>query len=251
MSDSLILTRKEAGVLTITLNRPQKRNALTHAMYQSMVEALREGDRDPEVRVLALTGAGTTFTAGNDLGDFLEHPPAGEDSAVFAFLLTLVRLEKPLVVAVSGNAVGVGVTMLLHCDYVLAAESARFTAPFVNLGLCPEGGSSLLLPQNAGFALASEILMFGEPFDAATALRAGLVNRVVPDGQLAEVFAERTRALAEKPPESLRITKRLLRAPQRAAIENTIRQEGEKFMERLGSAEAQEALTRFFERKKS
>jgi enoyl-CoA hydratase/carnithine racemase len=249
MSENLLIQNEE-GVRTLTFNRPQKKNAFTHAMYEAATEALLQAGMDPSVRVVVLTGAGGTFTAGNDIGDFLENPPAGEDSAVFRFLRTLVNHDKPVVAAVDGSAVGIGTTMLLHCDYVVATERARFVMPFINLGVCPEGASSLLLPRNAGMALASELLMFGDPFDAATALRAGFVSRVVPEAQLQEVTTERARALASKPLEALKVTKRLLREPLRAEVNHVLRREGAEFLKRLNSDEAREALIAFMNRKK-
>jgi enoyl-CoA hydratase/carnithine racemase len=249
MPDTL-LTKLEAGVLTLTFNRPQKKNAFTAEMYEALTTALSEADADEAVRVVVLTGAGGAFTAGNDLGDFLENPPKDESSPVFRFLQVLTHLTRPVLAAVDGAAVGIGTTMLLHCDYVVASERARFSMPFINLGLCPEAASSLLLPRIAGLALASELLMFGEPFDAATALRAGLLNRVVPEAELAAVAAERAAALAAKPVESLRLTKRLLREPLRAAVDEALSREGAHFIARLGSQEALEAFTAFLSRRK-
>jgi enoyl-CoA hydratase/carnithine racemase len=248
MSETL-LTQDAEGVRTLTFNRPEKKNAFTHAMYEAAVEALYRASLDAAVRVVVLTGAGGTFTAGNDIGDFLEQPPTGENSSVFRFLRALVNYDKPVVAAVDGPAVGIGTTMLLHCDYVVASERARFVMPFINLGVCPEGGSSLLIPRNAGMALASELLMFGDPFDAATALRAGFVNRVVPDAQLQEVAAERARTLASKPVEALKVTKRLLREPVRAEVNAALHREGAEFIKRLNSDEAREAFMAFMSRK--
>ncbi|MFY0583031.1 enoyl-CoA hydratase [Cystobacter fuscus] len=249
MSDTL-LSHLEAGVLTLTFNRPQKKNAFTAEMYSLAAQALRDADANDAVRVVVLAGAGGTFTAGNDLKDFLENPPTGEDSPVFRFLHTLAHFTRPVVARVEGVAVGIGTTLLLHCDYVAASERAVFSMPFVNLGLCPEGASSLLLPRLAGMALASELLMFGEPFDAATALRAGLVNRVVPDAELEALVKSRAAALASRPVESVRLTKKLLREPLRAAVDETLSREGALFMQRLASAEAREALNAFLSKKK-
>lgn len=249
MSDTL-LKNLDAGVLTLTFHRPDKKNAFTHAMYTEATEALLAADRDDAVRVVVLTGAGAAFTAGNDLGDFLANPPTGEDSPVFRYLHTLVELSKPVVASVDGAAVGIGTTMLLHCDFVLASERARFSMPFVNLGLCPEGASSVLLPRLAGGVLAAELLMFGEPFDAATALRAGIINRVVPAEKLAEATTERARALASRPLEALKVTKRLLREPLRAEVTAALSREGAEFVKRLSSPEAHEAFTAFLSRRK-
>ncbi len=250
MSDTL-LTKLEAGVLTLTFNRPQKKNAFTLAMYDAATVALQQADFNDAVRVVVLTGAGGTFTAGNDLGDFLQSPPTGEDSPVFRFLRALVHQPQPVIASVEGAAVGIGTTMLLHCDYVVATQQTRFSMPFVNLGLSPEGASSVLLPRVAGMALASELLMFGEPFDAAMALRAGIINQVVPDAEaLAAHTAERAAALAAKPQESLRLTKQLLRDPIRAFVDQALSREGAHFLERLASDEAREAFTAFFAKKK-
>ena len=249
MSDTL-LTRTDAGVLHVTFNRPEKKNAFTHAMYTRAAEALEAAATDASVRTVLLQGAGGSFTAGNDLGDFLENPPTGEDSAVFRFLRALIALDKPVVAAVDGAAVGIGTTMLLHCDYVVASERARFALPFVNLGLVPEAASSLLLPRVAGLALASELLLFGEPFDAATALRAGVVNRVLAPEALAVHALERAQALAQKPAQALQLSKRLLRAPLREAVGEALRREGAEFVQRLGSDEAREAFMSFMSRKK-
>ena len=249
MSDTL-LSHLEAGVLTLTFNRAQKKNAFTGEMYDAAARALLDADQNDAVRVVVLTGAAGAFTAGNDLKDFLEHPPTGEDSPVFRFLRALAHHSRPVVAGVDGVAVGIGTTLLLHCDYVAASERAVFSMPFVNLGLCPEGASSVLLPRVAGMALASELLMFGEPFDAPTALRAGIVNQVVPEASLAEVVQKRAAALAAKPLESLRLTKRLLREPVRATVDEALSREGAHFIQRLGSAEAREAFNAFLSKKK-
>ncbi|RKH39954.1 enoyl-CoA hydratase [Corallococcus sicarius] len=247
MSDTL-LTQLDAGVFSVTFNRPEKKNAFTHAMYEAATAALQEADRRDDVRVVLLSGAGGAFTAGNDIGDFVEHPPAGEDSAVFRYLRALSSMEKPVLAAVEGAAVGIGTTMLLHCDYVVAGEKARFSMPFVNLGLCAEGASSLLLPRMAGFALASELLMFGDPFNAETALRAGIINKAVPEAQLKEVATERARSLAARPMEALKVTKRLIRGPLREQVQETLKREGVEFIQRLHSDEAREALMSFMTR---
>ena len=247
MSDTL-LTQLDAGVFSVTFNRPEKKNAFTHAMYEAATAALQEADRRDDVRVVLLSGAGGAFTAGNDIGDFVEHPPAGEDSAVFRYLRALSSMEKPVLASVEGAAVGIGTTMLLHCDYVVAGEKARFSMPFVNLGLCAEGASSLLLPRMAGFALASELLMFGDPFSAETALRAGIINKAVPEAQLKEVATERAQSLAARPMEALKVTKRLIRGPLREQVQETLKREGVEFIQRLHSDEAREALMSFMTR---
>ena len=175
-----ILTEREGGVLRIQFNRAEKKNAITAAMYQALAHALRDAERDNAVRVALLHGAPDAFTAGNDLQDFLASPPRSNDAPGFQFLRAIHDFPKPLIAAVSGLAVGVGTTMLLHCDLVYCAPGTLFSLPFVNLGLCPEAGSSFLLPRLAGYQKAAELLMLGEPFSAETAKEIGLVNAIVP-----------------------------------------------------------------------
>lgn len=249
MSD-LIQSRQEGAVRTLAIHRPEKKNAFTHGMYSALAEALAAADADASVSVVVLTGQEGMFTAGNDLQDFLAHPPTGQQSPVWRFLHQIAGQQKPVLAAVDGVAVGIGTTLLLHCDAVYASDRARFSMPFVNLGLCPEGASSLLLPRVAGMARASEWLLFGEPFDAQAALQGGLVNRVVPAADLQRVVAERAAALAERPLASLMLTKKLLREPLRASVTETFSREGAAFMERLASPEAKEAFSAFLERRK-
>ena len=235
---------------TLLFNRPTKKNALTVAMYATLAERLDEAASLPDVRVVVLTGAGDAFTAGNDLGDFMAHPSMDGDHHVVKFLKALVRFPKPIVAGVNGVAIGIGTTMLLHCDLVLAAKSAQFQLPFVKLGLSPEGGSSLLLPRLAGFQRASELLLWGERFDAATAYRVGLANDVFPDAELAGQVTARIDKLLELPPEAVMAAKELLRRPLREELERTMIHESVVFGQRLGSAEATEAFTAFFEKRK-
>jgi enoyl-CoA hydratase/carnithine racemase len=249
MSETSILSHVDQGILTLTFNRPQRKNALTPAMYTELVERLRAADQDPEVRVIVVTGSADAFTSGNDLGDFMNTPPAGADSPVFQLLLTLVDLEKPLIAAVNGVAVGIGVTMLLHCDLVYAADSARFQLPFVNLGLVPEGGSSTMLPAIMGHARAAELLMLGEKFSAQEADRVGLVTRLYPSSELAERVRERALVLAGKPMASIKHAKKLMRDPNREALKETLVREAAIFLERLTSPAAAEAFTAFFEKR--
>jgi enoyl-CoA hydratase/carnithine racemase len=248
MSD--ILLDRQGAVERIQINRPAKRNAFTTAMYADMAAALSAAGADPAVRVVVLTGAGGFFSAGNDVEDFLRNPPAGADSPVWRFLQTLAGMEKPLVAAVEGPAVGIGTTLLLHCDIVLASKTARFQLPFVDLGLVPEAGSSLLLPALAGYHKAAELLLLGAPFDAEAAERIGLVSRVVLPAELVEGAMALAEALALKPPASLRLTKRLLRRHTHARLAETMQEEGRLFTERLASPEAREALTAFLEKRK-
>ena len=237
-------------VTTIRLDRPDKKNAITIEMYAALGAALEAAAGDAAVRAVVLAGSRDCFTAGNDLGDFMAHPSMDADHHVVKFLRALVRFPKPIVAAVNGVAIGIGTTMLLHCDLVLAANSARFQLPFVKLGLSPEGGSSLLLPRLAGFQRASELLIWGEPFDAATAYRLGLANDVYSEAELGRQVAARIEKLLELPPQAVMAAKELLRRPQREEIERTMIHESVVFGQRLGSAEATEAFTAFFEKRK-
>lgn len=250
MSDDVLITTA-GGVRTITFNRPARKNALTVAMYTAAVEALQSARTDASVRVVLFTGTGDSFTSGNDVRDFMDTPPTGEDSPVFQFLLALAACEKPIVVAVNGTAVGIGVTMLLHADIVYVADTATLRMPFTTLGVCVEGGASLLLPRMAGHARAAELLLFGEAFDARTALEVGLCARVVPAAELGAFAAERARILAqERPLGSLLVTKRLMKVATAERVSKVLVDEAAEFMVRLGSDEAREAFTAFFEKRK-
>lgn len=246
---SSIFTTNEAGVFRFQINRPDKKNALTLAMYDALTEGLSTAEADPAVRVILFTGTNGHFTAGNDLGDFLNQPPTGEDSPVFRFLKTLIAAQKPVLAAVQGVAVGIGTTMLLHCDLVYAAPSARFQLPFVTLGLTPEAGSSLILPQLMGHRRAAEMLLLGATLDAATALSVGLINAVVDEDQLEPFVWQQAQALAAKPPAAVRLSKQLMKRWPAAAIRETMSAEGEIFIARLHSSEAKEAMTAFFQRR--
>jgi enoyl-CoA hydratase/carnithine racemase len=246
MSD--ILTVQADGILTITFNRPDKKNALTSAMYATLADALEAAETDAAVRVILFAGNGGAFTAGNDLQDFLNNPPQGDNTPVFRFLRAISTASKPLVAAVSGVAVGVGSTMLLHCDLVYAGENAKFSFPFVNLALVPEAASSLLLPAMIGHHRAAELFMLGEAFTPATAKDFGIVNAIHPDDRLlAEATAVAAR-LAAKPPTALRLTKQLLKRTK-GDVAGQMAQEGEHFRAQLKSAEAREAMTAFFEKR--
>lgn len=240
----------EAGIFTVVLDRPEKKNALTRAMYTNLAEAFERAGTDAAIRVMVVRGSGGAFTAGNDLKDFMQDPPRGEDSPVFRFLFRLAQFEKPLVMAVEGPAVGVGTTMLLHADLVYAARGSRFSLPFVNLGLVPEGGSSVLLPQLAGLQKANELLMLGEPFGAEDARAFGLVSEVHEPEALYARVDERARALAAQPAGALQETKRLMRAHARGPVLDALRREAAVFTERLSSPEATEAFQAFFEKRK-
>lgn len=245
-----ILTGKSNGILTIEFNRPHKKNAITAAMYQAMADALKDGEADTSVRVILIAGKPDVFTAGNDLDDFLKNPPHSSDSPVHLFLWNLSHAAKPVVAAVSGAAVGIGTTLLLHCDLVYAADNARFSMPFVQLGLCPEAASSLLFPQLAGYRRGAEKLMLGEPFLAEEALQMGLINKVLPLAQL-RAFAEAQAAkLAALPASSICATKRLMRDGQFAAVEAQMMEECRQFGALLSAPEAQEAFAAFFQKRK-
>lgn len=248
MADVVVETKDRIG--RIELAGLDKKNALTAAMYQAMEKALREAEADPQVRVHLVHGARDCFTAGNDLNDFLARNASGGPSSAFGFISTLPTLEKPLVAAVGGAAVGVGTTMLMHCDFVYASPNAKFQMPFVPLGLVPEAASSLLLPAIAGYQRAAELLMLGRPFDAAKAHAAGLVTEVVPEGELLERARELALALAALPAASVRETKRLMRAPLADKVATQLAEESRVFAERLASLEAKVAMTAFFENRR-
>jgi enoyl-CoA hydratase/carnithine racemase len=251
MSDN-ILVSASAGVLEIRFNRPEKKNAFTIPMYLGIIEALQQAECDPEIRVILLAGEGAAFSSGNDLQDFRSNPPdlsAGpEPGPVMRFMRTLSTMRKVLVAAVQGPAVGVGATLLLHCDLVLAADNARLSLPFINLGLVPEFGSTLLLPQRVGYVQAAELVLLGEPFDAAMARRLGIVNHVVPAAELLESARTLAHKLAAKAPEALLLTKQLLKSGG-DSLAQRIDEEAGHFARRLHSAEFREAATAFFERR--
>lgn len=247
MTDEIVRSR-DNGVLVLRLNRPDKKNAMTGAMYQALAVALEEAEADLGIRAIVLLGTAGTFCAGNDINDFLSRSPDGPSQPVHAFLYGLARSSVPMVAGVDGDAVGIGTTMLLHCDLVLATPRARLRMPFVNLGIVPEAGSTLLLPRIMGHARAAELVMLGEPLDAARAVELGLVNRLIePDALEAETMAVAAR-LAAQPPGALRDTKRLLKG-DRGTLEATIAEEIRIVSERLGSAEAREAFTAFLEKR--
>lgn len=247
MSDILVHT--EDGVTTLTINRLARKNSLTAAMYASLADALEQAQADASVRVVVLQGDETVFSAGNDLGDFLHQPPAGEDAPVFRFLHNIASFPKPLVAAVCGPAVGIGTTMLFHCDLVYAGDNAAFSMPFVNLGLCAEGASSLLAPQMFGYHRAAEALLLGEPFYAEAALEVGLVNKVLPPAEANAYAAQVARKLAAKPLSSLVETKRLMKKGQQAQVLQAMSEEGAVFGRMLREPAAKEAFAAFMEKR--
>jgi enoyl-CoA hydratase/carnithine racemase len=247
---ALVPVSLEDHVLTVRMQRPEKRNALNVEMYAALATALRRANSDPQVRVTVIAGGPDCFTAGNDILDFVGNPPADDSHPVMQFLIALADSEKPLIAAVNGVAVGIGTTLLLHCDLAYAAEGARFHLPFVNLGLCPEAGSSLLLPMRAGSHRAAEAILLGQPFDAATALSWGLLNGVTAPGQSEAAAMEAALRVAQQPPAAIRAARQLLREPLRAPLHDALRREAEAFLARLSSPEAIESFQAFMERRK-
>lgn len=235
-------------ILTLRMQRPEKKNALTREMYLAMNEGLKQADADANVRLVLITGTEDCFTAGNDLVDFANAKP-GETSPAILYLQTLAAMKKPVMAAVSGVAVGIGTTMLLHCDLVYADATARFHLPFVNLGLCPEAGSSVILPGLVGQRRAAELLFFGEAFSAETARELGIVNEVVQNAVQEAAWAK-AQQLAEKPPSALRTTKALLKQEMAPAIADAMARETQQFAALLQGPEAKEAMMAFMQRRK-
>jgi enoyl-CoA hydratase/carnithine racemase len=245
---SHIITKVEARVAAIELARPEKKNALNAQMYGELAGALAAAEADRQVRAILLHGSADCFTSGNDVGDFLNRGSA-QSPAVRLFEV-LPNMAKPVVAAVGGPAVGIGSTMLLHCDLVYAAPNARFQLPFVPLGIVPEFGSTYLLPLLAGYQRAAELLLLGQPFDAEKAREVGIVSRVVGKEELLATAREAALALAVLPPESIRLTKQLMKKRHGAALADTIAEETRLFTERLSSPEAKEAMSAFLEKRK-
>ncbi len=245
-----ILTYQEAGVTTITFNRLDKKNSLTAAMYATLADTMEAAATDSASRVVVFQGHESIFSAGNDIADFLNTPPTGVDTPVFRFLRALSTFPKPLVAAVCGPAVGIGTTMLFHCDLVYAGDNAAFSMPFVNLGLCPEAASSLLATQLLGHHRAAEALLLGEPFMAEAALEVGLVNRVVPPSEANALAQTVARKLAAKPMASLVETKRLMKQPLAALVQAQMAEEGASFGRMLREPAAREAFGAFMDKRK-
>ena len=249
-----ILTHTEAGVTTLTLNRVDKKNSITAAMYAAMADALLQAEQDTAVRAVVIQGHVTIFSAGNDIGDFLNAPPrvqgGNQETPVMRFLRGISTFPKPLVAAVCGPAVGIGTTMLFHCDLVYAGDNAMFSMPFVNLGLCPEAASSLLVPQMMGYHRAAEALLLGEPFMAEAALEVGLVNRIVPPTEANGIAQAQARKLAAKPISSLLETKRLMKMGQASLVAQQIAEESASFGRMLSEPAAREAFGAFMAKRK-
>jgi enoyl-CoA hydratase/carnithine racemase len=245
MTDAILLHR-ERGLLTLQLNRPDKKNALTRAMYTQLAEALELADADPAISAVLIHGSNACFTAGNDIGDFLEQPPNDLDSPPFHFMKSLLNCRKPVIAAVAGAAVGIGTTLLLHCDLVYISRDARLRMPFVNLGLCPEFGSSLILPRLLGHAKAAELLLLGEGFTGEQAAAWGIATEALGSGEAAlakaREIAERFETLA---PGAVQVTKQLMKSVDREQLRQVIEEEGALFVQRLKSPEAIAALSGF------
>ena len=242
------------GVAVIEIARPEKKNALTMAMYTAMAEALIAANADPAVRSVLITGQPGVFTSGNDLEDFMQRPPSlgkdGEETPVARFMGALLDCEKPVVAAVTGAAVGIGTTMLLHCDLVYVSDEARLAMPFVSLGLVPEFASSLIIPALMGHAKAAEKLMLGEPFTGSDAVECGIANAVLPAGEVVNHARRMAERFNNLPPSAVRETKQLMRAPLKARIREVMGTEGALFSSRLRSPEATEAFQAFFQKRK-
>jgi len=247
MSD--ILTHTDAGVMTITFNRLDKKNSITSAMYAAMADAIGQAQADAAVRVVVIQGHESIFSAGNDIGDFLNQPPSTPESAVFRFLRGIATFDKPLIAAVAGPAVGIGTTLLFHCDLVYAGDNAAFSMPFVNLGLCPEAASSLLAARMFGYHRAAEALLMGEPFFAEAAQEVGLVNRVVPPTEVNGYAQAQARKLAAKPLSSLIETKRLMKGDPQPVLDK-MAEEGASFGRMLREPAAKEAFGAFMEKRR-
>lgn len=243
---SEIIQRVHNGVLELTLNRPEKRNALTEAMYIELKSILDEAKHNPEARVVLLSGQKFCFTAGNDLKDFMEHPMEDDDAPVLRFLRTMADFPKPIVAAVNGPAVGIGTTLLLHCDLVYSGDSAVFQLPFVSLGLVPEFASSFLLPLKVGHVKAAEWLMLGKSFGPQEALEAGLINAVFGDENYLQAAHQQAQLLAAQPPKAIELTKKLMKQHFMSITLNTIDDEARHFQAQLKSDEFRKAVSAFF-----
>jgi enoyl-CoA hydratase/carnithine racemase len=248
MSD--VVTERSGSILRVQLNRPARKNAMTSAMYVTIADSLNAAAKDDDIRVVLWHGAGDSFCAGNDVEDFMRNPPGPGESPQARLIGALINFEKPVVAAVHGAAIGGGTTMLTHCDFVYAGESAKFQMPFINLALVPEFGTSYSIPARIGYLRAAELIELGLPFDAQRAEELGLVTRVVPDQKLLATATETAQKLAEKPTSALQACKRLMRQPVRAQLEQAAKLENEEFSVRVRSAEAKEAFTAFIEKRR-
>src|SRR5438552_7026325 len=247
MSD--IISERSGSILRVELNRPERKNAMTSAMYITLADLLNDAAKDDQIRVVLWHGAGDSFSAGNDIQDFLKNPPGAGESPQARLIQALIDFDKPIVVAVQGAAIGGGTTMLTHCDFVFAGENAKFQLPFVNLALVPEFGSSFTFPARAGYLRAAELILTGQSFDARRAEELGLVTRVVPNQELLAIATDTAQKLAQKAPAALQACKRLMKQSTREQVERAVKLENEEFSERVRSAEAKEAFTAFLEKR--
>ena len=248
MSD--IIKERSGSILRVQLHRPAKKNAMTMSMYVTLADTLNDAAKDEQVHVVLWHGAGDSFCAGNDVEDFLKNPPGPGESPQARLMNAFINFDKPLIAAVQGAAIGGGTTMLTHCDFVYAGESAKFQMPFINLGLVPEFGSSCSVPIRIGHIRAAELILLGLPFDARRAAELGLVTRVVPDQELLATATETAQKLAEKPAVAMQACKRLMKRSSREQIEQAMKVEMEEFALRVRSAEAREAFAAFLEKRR-
>jgi enoyl-CoA hydratase/carnithine racemase len=244
-----ILTERSGSILRVQLNRPAKKNAMTSAMYITLADLLNATAKDDHVHVVLWHGAGDSFCAGNDVEDFLKNPPGPGESPQARLINALINFDKPIVAAVHGAAIGGGTTMLTHCDFVYAGDSAKFQMPFINLALVPEFGSTYSIPLRIGYLRAAELILLGLPFDAKRAGELGLVTQIVPDQKLLALATETAQKLAEKPVGALQACKKLMRRAFRERLEQAAKAEGEEFAARVRSAESKEAFTAFLEKR--
>ncbi|MCM2296492.1 enoyl-CoA hydratase [Rhodoferax sp.] len=245
-----LLLDSAGGITTLTIHRVAKKNSFTTAMYAGMADVLEQAQADTAVRVLVIQGHETIFSAGNDIADFLQNPPTTLEAPVFRFMRAISSFSKPIVAAVCGPAVGIGTTLLFHCDLVYAGDNAAFSMPFVNLGVCPEAASSLLAPQRMGYGRAAEALLLGEPFLAEAALEMGLISRIVPPAEANALARRQAQKLAAKPLTSLLATKLLMKQGQASLVAERMAEEGTLFGRMLAEPAAQEAFSAFMEKRK-
>jgi enoyl-CoA hydratase/carnithine racemase len=244
-----IITERSGGILRVELNRPAKKNAMTSSMYVALAKIFNDAAEDPIIRAVLWHGAGDSFCAGNDVEDFLKNPPGPGESPQSRLMQALLYFDKPVVAAVQGAAIGGGTTMLTHCDFVYAGESAKFQMPFVNLAVVPEFGSSCTLPARIGHIRAAELILLALPVDARRAADLGFVTQAVPDQNLLATASETVRKLAAKSPSAVQASKRLMKQPFREQIKAAMKAENEEFSAQIRSADAKEALTAFLEKR--
>ncbi|WP_163835243.1 enoyl-CoA hydratase [Spartinivicinus ruber] len=245
----LVIVNQHEQLLRLKINRPDKKNALTNQMYSTLAEALVNANQNNEIRVVVIEGNPQCFTSGNDIHDFMQRPPTGTNSPVFHFLQALVELEKPLIAAVDGPAVGIGTTMLLHCDFVYVGDNAQLQMPFVKLALCPEGGATWLLPRLVGHRKAAELLLTSKKFGSEEAVSLGIASAQVPSAQLVDHAVDQANQLAALAPGAVQLSKRLLKQPIKEKLIEVMKQEGAEFIKRLSSPEAAEAMKAFLQKR--